>query len=498
MFLRTRKSTLLSHPEPSTGSRIDWVEDSDARALRSARALGGVDMSEKPRVLLIDDEQSMIETLSILLKKEGFDVLSALSGSEGLARFGETRPDLVLTDVRMPKVSGVDVLEAIRERDPTTPVVLMTAQASLQSAIQAVNLGATHYVQKPFSNDELVAILRRSLDIGRVERENVRLKKEIRKTRSRDLVQPIGASAEFRKALDLAESVATSDSTILVRGESGSGKEVFARYIHELSERSDQHFLSLNCAALPEGLLESELFGHVRGSFTGAVKDKEGLFVAASGGTFFLDEIGEMAPSTQVKLLRVLQEREVIPVGATKPIQTNVRLIAATNRNLERDIEQGRFRSDLYYRLNVISVELPPLRSRVDDIPLLAEHFLQREAERTGEKPRKLGEEVVRVLQEYQWPGNVRELENVIERALVLSNGGTLREEALPPRLREKPAQPLIQETPPANPTLEVIERAYIEHVLRAENGNKSRAAEVLGIDPSTLYRKIKRYQLDI
>ncbi len=455
-------------------------------------------MTEKPKVLLIDDEQSMIETLSVLLKKEGFDVLSALSGTEGIERFAEAKPDLVLTDVRMPKVSGVDVLEAIREKDPTTPVVLMTAQASLQSAIQAVNLGATHYVQKPFSNEELVAILRRSLDIGRVERENVQLKSEIRKTKNRELLKPTGGSPEFRKALDLAESVARSDSTILIRGESGSGKEVFARYIHELSERADRHFLSLNCAALPEGLLESELFGHVKGSFTGAVRDKEGLFVAASGGSFFLDEVGEMAPSTQVKLLRVLQQREVIPVGATKPIQVDVRLIAATNRDLERDIEQGRFRSDLYYRLNVISVELPPLRARADDIPLLSELFLKREGERTGEKPKKLADEVVKILREYQWPGNVRELENVIERAVVLTGGQLIKEDALPPRLREQPAQPLVREAPPANPTLEVIERAYIEHVLRAEGGNKSRAAEVLGIDPSTLYRKIKRYELEV
>ncbi len=454
-------------------------------------------MSEKPRILVIDDEQSIIETLSVLLKREGFEVLAALSGTEGIERFGELQPDLVLTDVRMPKVSGVDVLEAIRERDPTTPVVLMTAQASLQSAIRAVNLGATHYVQKPFSNDELVTILRRSLDIGRVARENVRLKKEIRRTRKRDLIKPIGMSSEFRKALEFAESVAASDSTILIRGESGSGKEVFARYIHELSDRADQHFLSLNCAALPEGLLESELFGHVKGSFTGAVRDKEGLFVAASEGSFFLDEVGEMAPSTQVKLLRVLQQREVIPVGSTKAVQVDVRLIAATNRDLERDIEQGRFRSDLYYRLNVISVELPPLRARLDDIPMLAEHFLSREAERTGGDLKKLADDALRVLQDYPWPGNVRELENVIERAVVLTTGSTIHEDALPPRLREKPAQPLVQEAPPANPTLEVIERAYIEHVLGAENGNKSRAAEVLGIDPSTLYRKIKRYHLD-
>jgi two-component system response regulator HydG len=454
-------------------------------------------MSKKPRILLIDDEQSIVETLTVLLKNEGFEVVSALSGAEGIDRFAESSPDLVLTDVRMPKVSGVDVLEAVREEEPSTPVVLMTAQASLKSAIQAVNLGATHYVQKPFANEELVAILRRSLDIGKTQRENVRLKKEIRTRDRKDAMAPIGISSEFRKALELAESVASSESTILIRGESGSGKEVFARHIHELSDRADLRFLSLNCAALPEGLLESELFGHVKGSFTGAVRDKEGLFVAASRGSFFLDEVGEMAPSTQVKLLRVLQQREVIPVGSTRAVEVDVRLIAATNRDLERDIEQGRFRSDLYYRLNVISVEIPPLRNREDDIPLLAEHFLKREAEKGDGEPKKIADDVMEVLREYNWAGNVRELENVIERAVVLTEGKTIQLEALPPRLRETPAEPLVREQSPDNPTLEVIERAYIEHVLRAEGGNKSRAADVLGIDPSTLYRKIKRYELD-
>ncbi len=452
---------------------------------------------EKPVVLVIDDEQSMVETLSVLLKKEGFEVLSALTGGEGLERFADAKPDVVLTDVRMPKMTGVEVLESIREKDPDTPVVLMTAQASLQSAVQAVNLGATHYIQKPFENEELVAVLRRSIDFGHVKRENRTLKREIRRREKRELIKPLGESPAFRKALEMVESVAPSESTILIRGESGSGKEVFARYIHELSSRSESRFLSLNCAALPEGLLESELFGHVKGSFTGAVRDKEGLFVAATGGSFFLDEVGEMAPSTQVKLLRVLQQREVIPVGHTEPIPVDVRLIAATNRDLERDIEQGRFRSDLYYRLNVISIALPPLRDRTDDVPLLAEHFLKREAERTGEE-KKLSEEAMEVLVEYQWPGNVRELENVIERAVVLTGGKAIPVDALPQRLREEAPEPLVQDRPPPNPTLEVIERAYIEHVLRAEGGNKSRAAEVLGIDPSTLYRKIKRFGLEV
>jgi two-component system response regulator HydG len=452
-------------------------------------------MRDKPLLLLIDDEEGIITTLSMLLKGEGFDVISEVTGEKGLQRFRDESPDIVLSDVRMPKVSGIDVLEEIRRTSPETPVVLMTAQASLQSAIQAVNLGATHYVQKPFKNEEMIAVLNRSLDWGRLKTENAGLKRELKKQQTLKAGKPIGVSPSFETSLTLAEDVADSDSTILIGGESGTGKEVFARYIHDLSPRSSRRFLSLNCGALPEGLLESELFGHVKGSFTGAVRDKEGLFVAASGGTFFLDEVGEMAPSTQVKLLRVLQQREVIPVGSTEAVPVDVRLIAATNRDLERDIEEGRFRRDLYYRLNVISLELPPLRERTEDIQLLAEHFLAGEA--GDEEPKKLSSKALQVLQEYHWPGNVRELENVIERAVVLTAGNSIKPDALPARLRETPAEPLVQDRPAANPALEIIERAYIEHVLRAEGGNKTKAAEVLGIDPSTLYRKIKRYDLD-
>ncbi|MEJ2483466.1 MAG: sigma-54 dependent transcriptional regulator, partial [Gemmatimonadota bacterium] len=333
-------------------------------------------MRDKPLLLVIDDQESMVQSLTVLLRGEGFDVISELTGAGGLQRFRDESPDIVLSDVRMPKVSGIDVLEEIRRSSPETPVVLMTAQASLQSAIQAVNLGATHYVQKPFKNEEMIAVLNRSLDWGRLKTENAGLKRELKKQQTLKVGKPIGVSPTFEAALTLAEDVADSDSTILIGGESGTGKEVFARYIHDLSPRSSRRFLSLNCGALPEGLLESELFGHVKGSFTGAVRDKEGLFVAASGGTFFLDEVGEMAPSTQIKLLRVLQQREVIPVGSTEAVPVDVRLVAATNRDLERDIEEGRFRRDLYYRLNVISLELPPLREREEDIQLLAEHFL--------------------------------------------------------------------------------------------------------------------------
>ena len=454
-------------------------------------------MSDEGKILVIDDEQSMVENLTVLLERQGFEVVGALSGEEGLEKFEEDGADLVLSDVRMPKMDGVEVLEAVRDRSPDTPVVLMTAQASLQSAIRAVNLGATHYIQKPFENEELLAVLRRSMDWGEMKRENRGLKEEIKKHEAREAFRPVGKAEDFVKSLEMAESVADSQSTIMIRGESGTGKEVFARYIHSLSDRSENRFVSLNCAALPENLLESELFGHKKGAFTGAESDKEGLFVAASGGTFFLDEVGEMAPATQVKLLRVLQQREVVPVGSTDPVQVDVRLIAATNRDLEQDIQEGRFREDLYYRLNVISLELPPLRDRTDDIPLLAEFFLERLAEDRDEEPRKVSEDALEVLAGYPWPGNVRELENVLERAVVLTDRGAIKPGDLPDKLTEPRPEPVVQDKPPANPSLEVIERAYIEHVLRAEDGNRTRAAETLGIDPSTLYRKIKRYEIE-
>lgn len=451
-----------------------------------------------PRILVIDDEQSLVETVTVLLERKGFEVASALSGEAGLEEFEVARPDLVLVDVRMPKMSGVEVLEEIRERSPHTPVVLITAQASLESAIRAVNLGATHYVRKPFSNEELVAILRRSLDWGEVRKENESLRGELRRQREREAERPVGSSPRFMEALELAESVADSDSTLLIRGESGVGKEVFARHIHALSSRAANGFYSLNCGALPEGLLESEMFGHVKGSFTGAHRDKKGLFEAASGGTLLLDEVGEMSPSIQVKLLRVLQQKEVVPVGSTEPVQVDVRLIAATNRDLERDMEDGRFRSDLYYRLNVISIDIPPLRDRPEDVSVLANHFLREHAEKEGEEPRQLSEGALEVLQEYGWPGNVRELQNVMERAVVLTEDVIVEESVLPDRLTDADAEPLVQDRTPDNPSLEVIERAYIEHVIRAEDGNKTRAAEVLGINPSTLYRKLKRYDLDL
>jgi transcriptional regulator with PAS, ATPase and Fis domain len=308
--------------------------------------------------------------------------------------------------------------------------------------------------------------------------------------------RPIGASKPWMDALHVAESVAATDSTVLLQGESGTGKEVVARYIHDLSKRAGKPFLSINCGALPESLLESELFGHVKGSFTGASRDKEGLFSAAGEGTFFLDEIGETTPATQVKLLRVLQQREVIPVGSTEAKPVNARVIAATNRDLDEEIKRGNFRSDLFYRLNVISIVLPPLRTRPGDIALLAEGFLKRAAEARGEEPRALAPEALEAMQVYPWPGNVRELENALERAAILAKGESIPLSALPERIAEPKADPLVSENAQANPTLDTIERAYIMWVLENEGGNKPRTAEVLGIDPSTLYRKLTRYGL--
>lgn len=452
-------------------------------------------MTQQPSVLVIDDESGILETLRILLKKEGFEVTTAQGGKLGLEAIRGGTHDIILSDVRMPQVTGLDVLQAAKEQDPMTPVILMTAQASLQTAIQAVNEGAFYYIQKPFANDELVAILRRACDYRAVRVENKQLRQEIRRQTHEGIERPIGKSRRFQEILKLAEQVAPTDSTVLIQGESGTGKEVVARYIHNLSTRAEGPFLSINCGALPENLLESELFGHVKGSFTGAVRDKQGLFAAARGGSFFLDEVGEMPPPLQIKLLRVLQEREVIPVGATEAIPVDVRIIAATNRELEEEIRRGTFRSDLFYRLNVIALDLPPLRDRRDDLLLLLEAFLQRMAQDAETDPKALSSEALDAVMVYDWPGNVRELENALEHAVVLSRGDLIEPGHLPERITRRRKEPLVAERNHPNPTLEAIERAYIMWVLQAEGGNKSRAAEVLGIDPSTLYRKLGRYE---
>ena len=452
-------------------------------------------MTQQPSILIVDDESGILDTLRILLRKEQYEVTTAQGGKAGLDQIRSGSHDIVLTDVRMPQVTGLDILQAAKEQDSMTPVILMTAQASLQTAVAAVNAGAFYYIQKPFSNDELLAILRRACEYRQIRVENRQLKQDIRRKDKSTVTRPIGKSRRFTDVLKLAEVVAPTDSTVLIQGESGTGKEVVARYIHNLSTRADGPFMSINCGALPENLLESELFGHVKGSFTGAVRDKQGLFAAARGGTFFLDEVGEMPPSLQIKLLRVLQEREVIPVGATETIPVDVRIVAATNRDLEEEVRRGHFRSDLFYRLNVIALELPSLRDRRDDLVMLIDHIFGELASEREAVPKALSSDALDAVMVYDWPGNVRELQNALEHAVVLSKATLIEPGALPERITRRRREPLVAERSSPNPSLEVIERAYIMWVLQAEGGNKTRAAEVLGIDPSTLYRKLSRYE---
>jgi DNA-binding NtrC family response regulator len=448
------------------------------------------------RVLIVDDEKSMCQFLSIMLRKEGYHVATVYNGKKAIEEIRKSRFDVVLTDIKMSGMDGIEVLTQIKNVDPSIPVIIMTAYASQKTAIEAVNRGAFHYLIKHAKNDEIKMVIRNALDMRRVRAENMLLKKQLRK--SSDFKTIVGNSEEMEKVFNLVDKVAESDSTIMIFGESGTGKELIARAIHQRSNRAGGPFVSINCGALPESLLESELFGHVKGSFTGAIKDKEGLFKVAQGGTFFLDEVGETSPTIQVKLLRVLQEREIIPVGGTNPIRVEVRLIAATNADLEKAVKQENFRADLFYRLNVIPIQLPPLRKRRDDIPLLVNHFLAKYNENIDPKRQKaITKSAMEVLANYNWPGNVRELENVIERAVILSDGNEIKVDALPDKIRQKEpsGQQLIMDK--VQVTLEELEREYLIKVLDDTNWQKKKASAILGINASTLYRKIQRYGLD-
>jgi DNA-binding NtrC family response regulator len=392
-------------------------------------------------------------------------------------------------------MDGIEVLSSIKEIDPSIPVIIMTAYASQKTAIDALNRGAFYYlVKRAAKNEEIKMVIRNALDVRRVKSENSYLKKQLkRRDYSKDI---IGKSEEIQAVFNLVDKVADTDSTILICGESGTGKELIAKAIHYRSGRAGNPFVSINCGALPENLLESELFGHVKGSFTGAIRDKDGMFKVANGGTFFLDEVGETSPAIQVKLLRVLQEREIIPVGGTSPIKVNVRLIAATNADLERAVEEDRFRADLYYRLNVIPIVIPPLRERHDDIPLLVEHFLELAAERSGRR-KKLSREAMSVLINYEWPGNVRELENVIERAVILQEAEEIDVDDLPDKVRSLTPNRGKLSVDRAQMTLEDLEKEYLISVLNSTNWQKKKASAILGINASTLYRKIQRYGID-
>ena len=448
------------------------------------------------KILIVDAERSMCQFLSIMLRKEGYRVTTVSNGKKAVEEIRNTKYDVVLSDIKMSGMDGIEVLTEIKTIDSSIPVIIMTAYASQKTAIEAVNRGAFHYLIKHAKNDEIKMVIRNALDMKRVRSENMYLKKQLKK--SSDFKTIIGKSEEMDKIFKMVDKVADSDSTIMIFGESGTGKELIARAIHYRSNRAAGPFVSINCGALPESLLESELFGHVKGSFTGAFKDKEGLFKVAQGGTFFLDEVGETSQTIQVKLLRVLQEREIIPVGGTNPIRVDVRLVAATNADLEKAVDNDRFRADLFYRLNVIPIDLPPLRKRRDDIPLLVNHFMKKFNEKLDSEQQKvITKQAVDILVNYNWPGNVRELENAIERAVILADGQEIDIDALPEkvRLREPSSQHLIMDR--VQVTLEELEKEYLIKVLNDANWQKKKASSILGINASTLYRKIQRYGLE-
>ena len=454
-------------------------------------------MSQKPSVLVVDDESGILDTLRILLRNEGFEVTTAQGGKAGLEQIRTGAHDLVLTDVRMPQVTGLDILNAAREQDPMTPVILMTAQASLQSAIQAVNAGAFYYIQKPFSNDELVAILRRACEYRQLRVENKQLKQEIRRRDKTAVARPIGKSKRF---LERAEAGGARGADRFHRADPGRERhrQGSHRPLHPQPVRPRGRAVPLDqlrrAAGEPAGeraVRAREGLVHRRGA-----RQAGPLRRGARAARFFLDEIGEMPPSLQVKLLRVLQEREVIPVGATEAIPVDVRIIAATNRDLEEEIRRGNFRSDLFYRLNVIALHLPAAARAARRPAAPAGGASSRPwPQEAGTEPKALSSEALDAVMVYDWPGNVRELENALEHAVVLSRGNLIEAGALPERITKRRKEPLVAERSYRNPTLEVIERAYIMWVLQAEGGNKTRAAEVLGIDPSTLYRKLSRYE---
>jgi two-component system response regulator PilR (NtrC family) len=446
------------------------------------------------KILIVDDEKSMCQYLSIMLKKDGYDVRTANSGKKAIAEVKDGNYDVVITDIKMEGMDGIQVLAEIKKIDRNLPVVIMTAYASQKTAIEALNKGAFYYLIKRAKNEEIKMVIRNALDMHRVKNENVFLKKQLKK--KDEFKEIIGKSDEIQEVFQLVDKVADTDSTILICGESGTGKELIAKAIHYRSGRANQPFVSINCGALPESLLESELFGHVKGSFTGAIKDKDGLFKVACGGTFFLDEVGETSPAIQVKLLRVLQEREIIPVGGTSPIKVDVRLIAATNADLERAVQEDTFRADLYYRLNVIPVVIPPLRDRRDDVVLLVDHFLKIASENSGRK-RTLSRETMELLVNYDWPGNVRELENIIERAVILEESDEITIDSLPDKIRNHSQQRRKIVMEKAQMTLEELEKEYLISVLEATGWQKKKASSILGINASTLYRKIQRYGLN-
>jgi len=444
------------------------------------------------KILVVDDETAQRELVSGFLARHGFEVLSAGDGREALERFRGEPVDLILTDQKMPGFSGLQLLEAARAVTPEVAVIVMTAYGTIEHAVAAIKAGASDYLTKPLNLDELLHRIGQVRDRQRLVGENRELRAALQERHRVEGV--IGESGRMQEALSLVRRVAASDATVLIRGESGTGKELIAKAIHYASRRAEGPLVRINCAALPEGLLESELFGHEKGAFTGAHAMRRGRFELAHGGSLFLDEIGDLPPHLQVKLLRVLQEREIERVGSSHPIQVDVRLLAATHRDLEALLKEGRFRDDLYYRLNVVTISVPPLRERREDIPLLLDHFLSRFARENGKTIRGLTREARETLLRYDYPGNVRELENVVERAVVLTRDEVIGLADLPLAVREP--EPDTGEAAGLPAAVEGLERRMIREALARADGIQTRAAELLGISERVLRYKLRKYGL--
>jgi DNA-binding NtrC family response regulator len=449
-------------------------------------------MSTTPgRLLIVDDEKVALRNLEHVMKKEGYEVVATQSGGNALAHLDKQEFDLVLTDLRMEKVDGMQILQKCRASHPDTEVILITGYATLESAVEAMKHGAYYYIAKPYRLDEVRKVVAEALAKVRLRRENQALREQVESYQGK--VRIITQNADMQRLLDMARQIAPTDCNVLITGESGTGKELFARYLHHHSKRDGGPFVAINCGAFNEELLANELFGHVKGAFTGAQGDKPGLIAAAHGGTLFLDEITEMSPAMQVKLLRVLQEREVLPLGATRPQAVDVRVVAATNRNVIEMVKDGGFRQDLYFRLNVVNLLIPPLSRRREDIPLLAYHFLKKCAARMGRNVTEIATDALDLLKAYDFPGNVRELENIIERGVAISSGGSIDTGSLPDDLRELAIR-TFRKKEGRLPSLEEQERDYIHWVLQEAGGNQTLAAQILGIDRVSLWRKLKRY----
>ncbi|MFQ6113298.1 MAG: sigma-54-dependent transcriptional regulator [bacterium] len=440
-------------------------------------------------ILIIDDEPKMCKVLKFALEPEGYAVTTAENAETGLEKFAEKFFDLVVTDLKMPGKDGLFVLENVKKQSPQTEVIMMTAYATAQNAVEAMKKGAYDYLIKPFEMDELKLKVKHIIEKRRLAEENVQLKRELKDKYS--LENMVGQSGVMQEVYKMVEKVAPTDATVLIHGESGTGKELVAQAIHHLSHRASEPFIAVNCGALPESLLESELFGHEKGAFTGADKMKVGRFELANGGTIFLDEIGDISPSTQIKLLRVLQNHQIERLGGTKTIQIKARTIAATNRDLEEALKSGSFREDLYYRINVFPIYLPPLRERKEDIPALVSHFLKK----FGEQENAIEGPALEPLMRYHWPGNVRELENVVERALIMSGTGVVREQDLPQHIRSVSVSRgrTSIEIPDEGVSLEVVEQNLIKNALDKAGGNKTKAAKLLGITRRKLYSMMER-----